>query len=259
MITRSTSRLLTTSASRSGPPRMARCSGRSPRRAFGLSIDESDDVQSVLGVLDQLAGDQLTDLAGAQDQRVLDVGARPPAQATRDGPHQGQRADRDGPERDQRINAGARAPDQARGDQQHPHPDRHQVEDPHDVVGGRVVGVLLVGAVEALELGHHQPARQGGAEDQHLLRGAEGAPVAPEQRGDQVRQAEPEQVGDHQAAGHQPDPALKIGAAQQRPAVIVHGGDQVAGDEGLADRRIRCWSGGGRRELIWVTELMAAA
>ena len=63
-----------------------------------LAIDESDDVQSVLRVLDQLAGDQLTDLAGAQDQRVLDVGAGLPAQATGDGPHHGQGADRERPE-----------------------------------------------------------------------------------------------------------------------------------------------------------------
>ena len=33
--TRSTSRHLTISGSRSGPPRIARCSGRSARRAFG--------------------------------------------------------------------------------------------------------------------------------------------------------------------------------------------------------------------------------
>ena len=52
-----------------------------------LPVDESDDVEPVLRVLDQLAGDQLTDLAGAQDQRVLDVGAGSLAQAAGDGPH----------------------------------------------------------------------------------------------------------------------------------------------------------------------------
>ena len=69
----------------------------------------------------------------------------------------------------------------------------------------------------------------------------------------------PSQVGDHQAAGHQPDPALEIGAAQQRPAVIVHRGDQVAGDEGLAAGGSARGATGGRRELIWVTELMAGS
>ena len=208
-----------------------------------LPVDESDDVQPVLRVLDQLAGDQLTDLASAQDQRVLDVGAGPAAEATRDRPHHGQEADRERPEGDQRIDAGAARARQARGDQQHPYSDRHQVEDLHHVVGGRVVGALLVGAVQALELGDHQPARQRAAEDHHLLGGAEGAGASPEERGDQVRQAESEQVGDHQAAWHQPDPALQIGAAQQGSAVIVHGGDQVAGHECLAGGRIHWWSG----------------
>ena len=106
MITRSTSRLLTTSASRSGSAEDGQVFGQVAAPGLRLPIDESDDVQSILRVLDQLAGDQLTDLAGAQDQRVLDVGAGPPAQATRHGPHEGQGADRERPEGDQRIDAG---------------------------------------------------------------------------------------------------------------------------------------------------------
>ena len=46
---------------------------------LGVAIDESDHVQPVLRMFDQLTGDELTDLASAQDQRVLDVGAGAPA------------------------------------------------------------------------------------------------------------------------------------------------------------------------------------
>ncbi len=43
-------------------------------------VDEADHVDPVLGVLQQLARDLLPDVAGADDERVLDVGVRTAAE-----------------------------------------------------------------------------------------------------------------------------------------------------------------------------------
>ena len=46
----------------------------SPSAALaGVLVDEADDVDAVLRMLEQLRGDALADVAGADDQRVLDV------------------------------------------------------------------------------------------------------------------------------------------------------------------------------------------
>ena len=42
-----------------------------------IGVDEPDDVDAVLRMLDELASDQLSDLAGADDDAVLDVGQAP--------------------------------------------------------------------------------------------------------------------------------------------------------------------------------------
>src|SRR4051794_15741215 len=38
---------------------------------LGAAVDEADDVEAVLRMLEELAGDQLADVAGAEDERVL--------------------------------------------------------------------------------------------------------------------------------------------------------------------------------------------
>ena len=71
---------------------------------LGVAIDEADDVDSVLRVLNQLARDQLSDFAGADDQGVLLVGA---LVCTLAGLPSGRAEDANGqqPERDQRVDA----------------------------------------------------------------------------------------------------------------------------------------------------------
>ena len=179
MMTRSTSRLLTTSASRSGPPRMAEAFGQVASAALGLAVDEADNVESVLRVFDQLSGDQLSDLAGAQDQRVLYIRTGPPAEATRDGPHQRQGADRDRPERDQCIDARAECARQDVRRRAVPIPRLSRGRTPARCRRRSSGRVLLIGAIQALEPGHRQPARQRGTEDKHLFRGAK-APASPQ-------------------------------------------------------------------------------
>ena len=50
--------------------------------SLGVAVDKADDVNSVLGVLNKLSGDQLSDFAGADDQGVLLVRLGPLAGAT---------------------------------------------------------------------------------------------------------------------------------------------------------------------------------
>jgi hypothetical protein len=47
--------------------------GHVGRGCEGVAVHEPDEAQAVLGVRAQLAGHELTDLAGADDERVLDV------------------------------------------------------------------------------------------------------------------------------------------------------------------------------------------
>ncbi len=49
------------------------------RALLGLGIDEADEVDPVLRMLEELAADQLADVPGADDDRVLEV--REPAVA----------------------------------------------------------------------------------------------------------------------------------------------------------------------------------
>src|SRR5262249_38693283 len=63
-----------------------------------LVVDKPNEVQSVLGVLKQLLRDPLPDLAGADDDRVLDVADMPAAETARDGTTQRHEHDRHSPE-----------------------------------------------------------------------------------------------------------------------------------------------------------------
>ena len=66
---------------------------------FGLRVDEADEVDAVLGMLEHLAGDELADVAGADDDRVLAGRERcaGPSPARRRGRTDDER-DRDSPE-----------------------------------------------------------------------------------------------------------------------------------------------------------------
>ena len=49
-----------------------------------VGVEEADDVDAVLGMLEQLPSDELAHFAGADDQGVLAVAAEPLAQRSRD-------------------------------------------------------------------------------------------------------------------------------------------------------------------------------
>ena len=43
-----------------------------------IAVDQPDEVDPVLGMLEQLAGNELADVPGTDDHRVLQVGTRSP-------------------------------------------------------------------------------------------------------------------------------------------------------------------------------------
>ena len=62
------------------------------------SVDEADHVDPVLGMLEELARDQLTDPAGADDHRVVDVRQTTVTERARHDAAERERHKRDGPE-----------------------------------------------------------------------------------------------------------------------------------------------------------------
>ena len=58
-----------------------------PAHLFRCGVDEADHVDPVLGMLVQLAPNQLTDVTRADDHRVLNVRTLPPGDRSRRGPH----------------------------------------------------------------------------------------------------------------------------------------------------------------------------
>ena len=74
--TRSTSSCRDESRQLLGRPEHGQIAEPRRRRSVGSRVDEADDVDAVLGVLEELAGDELPDLAGADDDGVLEVARR---------------------------------------------------------------------------------------------------------------------------------------------------------------------------------------
>ena len=162
-------------------PRIRRLAspGRFSRR---VPVDEAEQVDSVLGVLTELVGHELADVAGPDDDRVLEIGDR--ATAERASESTGARHEHDSrePERDLTLERRIGKPGRLGGDEEHPGPHRHEMENAEQVIGGRVVGSLLVGVVEPVEASSDEPQRHGREEDQDLRRVAHGVrlPVAGE-------------------------------------------------------------------------------
>ena len=83
------------SGNRSGTAEDRQVLGKVGAPSLRVAVDEADDVDAVLRMLDELAGDQLADLAGADDQRVLLVGLSPLAGTAGDRARERQDADRE--------------------------------------------------------------------------------------------------------------------------------------------------------------------
>ena len=145
---------------------------------FRLSIDEADEVDAVLRMLKKLLRDQLTDIAGPDDHRVLQIRdvttrARPGDRApTGDERHCSR------PEDQELRGSWMRQPRDVRAGEEQPRADRDHVEDAGEVVRCRVVRALLVMVVEPVELRDHDPAGQRGEEDDDLAASVEDTEAA---------------------------------------------------------------------------------
>ncbi len=144
--------------------------------ALGLrrSVHEPDEIDAVLGVLQELAGDELAHVSGPDDDRVLKMGDRVAADAARAraaGRHEG---DACAPEEDELGKLGRPEAGQPATGVEDPGTDGDEVEHADELVRSRVVRALLVVVVEAVELGHHDPGGKRRDEEQGMPGGDAG-------------------------------------------------------------------------------------
>ena len=130
-----------------------------------------------------------------------------PRESAGDRPADGDRGDGEEPEAEEPGEPGVGAVrDRGEGEEE-PASDRDQVEDPDEIVGGRVVGALLVVVVEAVELGDDDPGRQAQAEDEQLDLRADHVVLnglAEDEGGCEESEGQPDEVGDHEHSPHEP-------------------------------------------------------
>ena len=192
-ITRSTSSCETSLGRSSGVPRIVRFS-RSGAARLRVGVDEADEVDAVLRVLQDLARDQLADVAGADDDRILLVRDAAADDATRDRAVRRHDEPGDRPEDDDRAEVDRRA-ESCRERDQEEGADRADVEHADQVADGRVVRLLLIAVVQPVELREHQNQRR----DQHVPRRSLG-----DQRGNGDADDDADEIGQEQGAPDEP-------------------------------------------------------
>src|SRR5204863_1324408 len=99
-----------------------------------LRVGEADEIDAVLGMLEDLAGDQLPDVAGADDHGVLDVAGAATDDGSRHEPHRDHPDDREEPEGRELRLIRMREPDEPGRRIEKPDADGDQVEDRYDLV-----------------------------------------------------------------------------------------------------------------------------
>ena len=137
---------------------------------FRLGVDEADEVDPVLGVLQELPPDQLSDLPRADNHSVLLVRDAGAAEGSRSRAAERDQGDGERPEECELSDVGVRKTRQPRSHDENPRADRDHVEDVQHVVDRGMVCALLVTLVEAVELGDDDPCRQGSEEEHPLHR-----------------------------------------------------------------------------------------
>ena len=172
-------------------------------------------------MLQELARDELADVACPDDDRVLEVGEPLPAGGTCRDACERHRADREQPDRDHAADVGPWKPGDPDDRDEHPGAERAELEDPGEVVGGRGRGALLVPVVETGDLGREHPGRNRDGEEHHGLLGRPEALTRSgvEELGEDEREREPDDVGRDERAADEPassagEPASMLEDAQ---------------------------------------------
>ena len=176
----------------------------------GLGVYEADELDSVLRVLLDLAGDQLADVAGTDHDRVLYEERAPARDRPADGTGSDDERDRHDPEGDHArrvLRGGVREPDHTRED---PHPDRDDGEDAEEVIHRGMVRARVVAAVQSAEDRDRHPNGKAEDEDSALQPRRDDVVCAPARLEQKLTEdegeAEPEDVGDEQHAVQEPVP-----------------------------------------------------
>ena len=183
-------------------------------------VHEADQVDSVLRVMEELPGNELADVAGADDDRVLEVhqplsDARPHGGAADD-----QQRDRNQPEDDHAAGRRSRKTEEPRDGDERPRSGRDELEDTDEVVHRRVIGSDVVAVIEAEDLRRDHPRRKGCEQDEDLYSGRKGR----ERAGQREGESEPDHVRDEEQSPHQPAAATAPAAYPPAPEDLKRAG-----------------------------------
>ena len=233
-ITRSTSSSETSCGRSSGVPRIVR-SPMSVRRLLRIRVDEADDVDAVLGVLQDLAADQLADVACTDDHRVLLIRDAATDDRPRDPAVEGHDQRRGRPQQDDGSDVG-RAAERRRDGDHEKRADGEDMEDADQVADRRVVRIYLVPVVEAVELAQR--------ERQHRKQRIPARRLV-EHRNETYTDDDADHVGEQERATH--EPAAPLGDARASAvredldrAVVDHGQEwRPPGDVAARVRTVR--------------------
>ena len=187
---------------------------------LGIGVDEADEVDPVLRMVQELPGDQLPDLAGADDHGVLQIRDVAPRYGARRSASEGDESDRRRPEQHQLRRRRMGEPGEVRADGEDPRADRDHVEDAREVVRGRVVGPLLVALVEAVQLRDDDPAGHGGEEGEDLGARIEHADPGASGRQPLCQQKREHKPGHVRGQQHPPDEPAATPDNRSTPAAV---------------------------------------
>ncbi len=169
-----------------------------------MCVDEADEVDAVLRVLQELPCGELADVAGADDDRVLEVERTAPRGRAGDAARRRHEDDGEQPEEDQPRHVWAREAAEPRADEERPGAERDELEDTDDLVDGRMIDMLLVAVVQPIELGSDDPQRQTQHHDAELKPGMRPAAARHDQLREQIGEDQAGCVRDEQGAPHEP-------------------------------------------------------
>ena len=204
----------------------------------GPVVHEADQADPVLAVVDQLESKLLTDVARADDHRVLCVAGQMPAEGSSDGAErrdqeQGQQPEDREPSQDG-LHEVCRDPEE----REDPDSDRDAAKHTDDVVDRRMIGPLLVPVVEALEPEQEHPARDGEEECQVLEARGDPVPRVSDGRHERAREnegeCEPHDVGDEQRPPYEGSPPIPAPRQRRLDRLLFRCVDEV-GRELAAD------------------------
>src|SRR5436190_11557978 len=170
-----------------------------------VRVDVPDEIDAVLEVLAEFSTDELPDVAGADDDRVLPVQGVTTCDRACDSAGGGDGRNREKPEDGQLLLARISKAEEPHRRVEKPDPDGDQVEHVGEVVDAGMCSPFLVAVVEAVRLRGEDPGRDRGHEGQRLVHSHRADQVALEDVGDaDKRRCQPDYVGRDEQPTYEP-------------------------------------------------------